>query len=396
MLKGIFNATMYPRELRAILKLKYWVTGIRSPYADMSIDEVGNLESRDFCYAILHKVSRSFASVIQQLPLESRDAICAFYLVLRGLDTIEDDMSIDDELKRKMLVAFYKNNHAPDWNFHDLEFEHEGYRLLLSNYNKVSAFYRSLDPMYQEVIEDICKRMGAGMAEFSDKEILTEGDYDLYCHYVAGLVGVGLSAIFARSGLEAAHLENMSEQANAMGLFLQKTNITRDIHEDLLEARVFWPRSIWNPHVNNVNHLIVPAMEGEGLQAVNEMVLNALEHMPDCIEYLVEVQNKMVFRFCAIPQVMAIATLNEVYNNPDTLKKNVKIRKGMAARLMLETNNVKNVRTVFRDMLIKITSKVPLEDPNRQQTLDRLDRIWREIDARYRQANENQRLEAIA
>lgn len=44
----------------------------------------------------------------------------------------------------------------------------------------------SLEPTCQAVIQDICHRMGVGMAEFIEKEVLTVEDYDLYCHYVAG------------------------------------------------------------------------------------------------------------------------------------------------------------------------------------------------------------------
>jgi farnesyl-diphosphate farnesyltransferase len=40
------------------------------------------------CYDFLNKTSRSFSLVIQQLGPELRDAICLFYLILRGLDTI--------------------------------------------------------------------------------------------------------------------------------------------------------------------------------------------------------------------------------------------------------------------------------------------------------------------
>lgn len=39
------------------------------------------------------KVSRSFAAVIQQLPNQLVKDIAVFYLVLRGLDTVEDDMT---------------------------------------------------------------------------------------------------------------------------------------------------------------------------------------------------------------------------------------------------------------------------------------------------------------
>ena len=47
-----------------------------------------------------------------------------------------------------------------------------------------------------QVISDIARRMGAGMAEFIEREVETVKDYDLYCHYVAGLVGLGLAQVW--------------------------------------------------------------------------------------------------------------------------------------------------------------------------------------------------------
>jgi farnesyl-diphosphate farnesyltransferase len=61
-----------------------------------------------FCYDMLNKVSRSFAVVIQQLPNPLRDAICVFYLVLRGLDTVEDDMALSNRIKLPALRSFHE------------------------------------------------------------------------------------------------------------------------------------------------------------------------------------------------------------------------------------------------------------------------------------------------
>ncbi len=47
--------------------------------------------------------------VIQQLPNPLRDAICVFYLVLRGLDTVEDDMAIPQDVKVPQLLSFHKS-----------------------------------------------------------------------------------------------------------------------------------------------------------------------------------------------------------------------------------------------------------------------------------------------
>lgn len=42
-----------------------------------------------------------------------------FYLVLRGLDTIEDDMSIPDEVKQPILRSFHEKTVTPGWSFKD-------------------------------------------------------------------------------------------------------------------------------------------------------------------------------------------------------------------------------------------------------------------------------------
>lgn len=60
-----------------------------------------------FCYSMLNRVSRSFAIVIQMLPECLRDAICVFYLTLRALDTVEDDMALPNERKLPLLHTLH-------------------------------------------------------------------------------------------------------------------------------------------------------------------------------------------------------------------------------------------------------------------------------------------------
>jgi len=85
------------------------------------------------------------------------------------------------------------------------------------------------------------------MTEFLQKKVITQQDYELYCHYVAGLVGIGLSKLFHHSGLEGERFSNVDEISNSMGLFLQNTNIIRDYLEDINEnpPRVFYPKDTW-------------------------------------------------------------------------------------------------------------------------------------------------------
>jgi len=91
---------------------------------------------------------------------------------------------------------------------------------------------------YWDVIIETCEKMENSMANFAHKaattgEIYLEKieDWDLYCHYVAGLVGEGLSCLLASSGKEQPWLADQLELSNSMGLFLQKTNIIRDYRQ---------------------------------------------------------------------------------------------------------------------------------------------------------------------
>lgn len=73
-------------------------------------------------------------------------------------------------------------------SFHVEECGEKNYKELLEQYPKVTRVYLTLEPTCQAVIKDICHRMGVGMAEFIEKEVVTVEDYDLYCHYVAGVM----------------------------------------------------------------------------------------------------------------------------------------------------------------------------------------------------------------
>lgn len=45
--------------------------------------------------------------------------VALFYLVLRGLDTIEDDMTIPIEKKAPLLEEFYQKLEVDGWNFQE-------------------------------------------------------------------------------------------------------------------------------------------------------------------------------------------------------------------------------------------------------------------------------------
>jgi len=181
--------------------------------------------------------------------------------------------------------------------------------------------------------------MEVGMADFAHKAATTGSiylekieDYDLYCHYVAGLVGEGLSRIFSASGKEAAWLGDQLELSNSMGLLLQKTNIIRDYREDTDEQRFFWPREIWGKYgFKEMKEMYEPENAQRAQWVQSNMIVDALRHSIDALDYLRFLKNQTVFNFCAIPATMAIATLDLCFMNPAMFQRNIKIRKAEAA-----------------------------------------------------------------
>lgn len=357
--------------MAALIKMKLGGKKIMGQHNNGHIKNNNNLI---FCYDTLDKVSRSFAAVIRQLPEEISDVVCLFYLILRGLDTVEDDMDLSKDDKTLLLREFYTKNFEQGWNLTNVG-DKEEYRDLLANYDKVIEVFLMLDEKYQRIITGICKKMGEGMADFVESKIRSIDDYNLYCHYVAGLVGIGLSELFAASEIESKELETKEVLANSMGLFLQKTNIVRDYKEDLDENRIFWPEEVWTLYGPTFESFSLNPENPESLSCLNHMVNDALSHATDCLDYLKLLRNKRAFRFCAIPQVMAIATLAEVYNNQKVFTENVKIRKGLTAKLFLNSGSIEEVVKIYKKMAASIAGKIPNGLPNSQRTLELVEKI---------------------
>lgn len=358
-----------------------------------------------FCDDMLGKVSRSFACVIRQLPPGLCLDICIFYLVLRALDTVEDDMEAykGREAEKEAELRCFGISSLNDTNCSIVGVGAGDEKTLVERFGAVVRVYKSLPQGSRDVILDMTNKMGAGMADYVATDLgqgtLDQEAYDRYCHLVAGLVGEGLSRIFVARNLEGAKLLGQGERfwpfcadpkeqpanlamANSMGLFLQKTNIIRDYLEDYVDGRAFWPQAVWRKHAitGDLGEFARPAAHGAGarlpmkrkldevaakgvgtqaLMCLNELVADALELVPDSLAYLDCLQTPAIYRFCAIPQVMAIATLVECFDNPRLFTGVVKIRKGLTARLIISAiDGPDAVRAWFAHFAADVASRV--------------------------------------
>ena len=340
-------------------------------------------ENWKFCFDTLKNVSRSFNIVIKLLDDDMIKVICIFYLVLRGLDTIEDDMNIPIEDKKRMLLNFHNDIENEDFSMECGD--KPEYKILMKHFSKVNKSYKQLHSKYRDVIKNITIEMAKGMVEFLDKPSMeTTQEYDSYCHYVAGLVGIGLSQIFTLSGTEFNDLSQHDNLSNSMGVFLQKTNIIRDIKEDHDEKRYWWPKDIVSKHFSDIDDIFINTdnigdteTKDKYTNLLNEMVMNALRHIPECIEYLSIVKNNNNFKFCAIPQVVAVQTLATLFNNTDVFKKTEKLNKTTLARIFIDVNDINSVLQFYIDAIEKIEHKILINKDRTKSSInvEELDKI---------------------
>ena len=163
------------------------------------------------------RVARTFALACRLLPRDVRDDVYLLYLVFRTLDDAVDEGEADADAR---LTA------VEDW---------------AAGEPADSSEVRLLDalaqrhPLPRPAFADFC----AGMRDdLAGSAILDEIELDRYCYRVAGTVGVVMAQVLGMRDPEQA-----LPAAAALGMAMQRTNILRDIDEDLAAGRVYVPRA---------------------------------------------------------------------------------------------------------------------------------------------------------
>lgn len=361
---NLFYYMLHWQELRSIVQWKLMRTPVHQ--RDWTDERVSLYE----CFHYLEQTSRSFTTVILELHPELLVPVALFYLILRGLDTIEDDMTISLEEKVELLREFHAVIEQKGWTYNG-NGPDEKDRKLLVHFNVVTEEFSRIKPGYRAIIKDIVRRMGQGMAEYAgdaahnQNGIETVQGYERYCHFVAGLVGEGLTRLFVESDMAKPALLERPHLQESMGQFLQKTNIIRDVREDWDDKRRFWPREIWSKHVSEFEDLFDKTHQEAALNCSSEMVLNALGHADECLYYLAALREQSVFNFAAIPQTMAIATLALIFRNPLIFQRNVKLTRGQTCQLMIDSSqNLRILFKSFQQSVRAIHRKNTPSDPN--------------------------------
>lgn len=184
------------------------------------------------CKLKLEASGSSFHRAIKLLPKKFEDPVVILYAICRELDDIADS-AISPEIKNIKLQWWRQDlNKAftgkPEHPFNI------ALRSIVSDYSLTPALFQQL------VI---------GMFnDLSFKTPETIADLKLYCHRVAGIVGIIITKICNK------HLNELHYQAcENFGFAVQLTNIIRDLKEDLEQGRNYIPKNI--THKYNINQI---------------------------------------------------------------------------------------------------------------------------------------------
>jgi phytoene synthase len=173
------------------------------------------------CRKIARSAARNFYYGFVLLPAAKRDALCALYAFMRGIDDISDEPGAIEEKQKRLeqqrveLDRVLSGSDTGDPVWHAL-------RHTVANFG--------IPPRY---LQDLIT--GAEM-DLTVSSYETFDELRSYCYHVAGAVGLCCLHVFGFDDPRAP------EFAEKLGIAFQLTNILRDVREDLTMGRVYIPR----------------------------------------------------------------------------------------------------------------------------------------------------------
>ena len=180
----------------------------------------------------INRVARSFSLAARLLPNQIRSDVELLYLVLRTLDDLVDvDVraggSTRDAAERRIAAI-------EAWA------SGEGIGATAGGAPEVSRELLILDDLarrHPDLPRDAVHDFLAGMrADLAGPSIGTDEDAAHYCYQVAGTVGRLMASML---GVTSGREREADRAARALGSAMQRTNILRDIDEDLANGRVY-------------------------------------------------------------------------------------------------------------------------------------------------------------
>jgi phytoene synthase len=175
----------------------------------------------EYCRERAAQSGSSFYYSFLFLPPERRRAITALYAFCREVDDVVDNVG-DPGIARAKL-AWWRSEIA------------EAYAGKPSH--KVTQALRPALDHYELPLEHFLAIIDGMQMDLEQSRYLDFESLALYCHRVAGVVGLLAAPIFGMSD------RNTLQYAEKLGTALQLTNIIRDVGEDARRGRIYLPQT---------------------------------------------------------------------------------------------------------------------------------------------------------
>ncbi|MBU3694234.1 MAG: presqualene diphosphate synthase HpnD [Rhodocyclaceae bacterium] len=179
-----------------------------------------------YCADICRKAGSSFTLSFRLLPAPRRRAMTALYAFCRAVDDVVDD--IRDPVPAFTVLQWWRDEVG---RLYDGAPRHPVTRALLPAVRDYALPRAHFDAILDGMAMDL---QHAGFADFDALR--------LYCHRVAGVVGLLSARIFGYADV------GTETYADKLGLALQLTNIIRDVGEDALRGRIYLPADELRAH----------------------------------------------------------------------------------------------------------------------------------------------------
>ncbi|MCX2727569.1 phytoene/squalene synthase family protein [Thermomicrobium sp. 4228-Ro] len=170
---------------------------------------------------ILARYGRSFWLASRFLPADIRRDVTTIYAFFRYLDDLADTDTVEQGLAAQVLQQWYQ------WVVSGLASSSPEPTLAKA----VAGVYRR----YHIPTAYTADLISGILSDITPRQIRTRDELYRYCYQVGGTVGLTLAPVLG------VRCDTGQAAANALGIAMQLTNITRDLGEDLRRQRLYLP-----------------------------------------------------------------------------------------------------------------------------------------------------------
>lgn len=345
-----------------------------------------NTDNFVFCRNALAAVSRTFAQPIAMLEGHLQTAVMCGYLLCRVADTIEDEAELAAGLREHLFELFLRTlDEENDPTVFALAFpklrDDDPEIILARQLPKVFSVLATTPTAMQKTVCRWVGEMTRGMAIYKNRGgdrpdgltmLLTPGDLDRYCYFVAGTVGHMLTELFLQQtvDLEPIRRQRLYENAEAFGMGLQLVNIIKDIAEDRARGVSYVPKTL----LEQRNLTPTTLFYKRDHQVLAPLITRAREYLKQALDYTLAIPPTALplRRFCLFPLLLAADTLALAQNNDALFSNNpadkVKVpRAAVTAALELCREQAGNDATITAAVLARLSANPATPSAYQQQ-----------------------------